>query len=189
MSDPVTALAGRSASGIVNVEDAGLIGMITLRADLADAKVKAALTSAGFDVPEQGTATGATGQGALWMSPDEVMLLCPHGEADALATSLSDALKDTHHLAVNVSDARSVVRLSGAGPLIREVLAKLSPADLRADALPVGQVRRTRLAQVAAAFWFTGEEEALVVAFRSTGDYVFNLVSKVAEDGSAVGYF
>ena len=48
---------------------------------------------------------------------------------------------------------------------------------------------RTRLAQVAAAFWLTSEDEALVVAFRSTGDYVFNLISKVAEEGSAVGYF
>ena len=40
-----------------------------------------------------------------------------------------------------------------------------------------------------AAFWFTGEEEAVVVAFRSVGDYLFKLISKVAEERSAVGYF
>lgn len=189
MSDPVTALQGRASTGLVKVQDAGLMGMVTLRADLADDRLAAALSTLGFGLPEQGRASGTPEKGVLWMSPDEVLLLCPHGEADALVASLAEALKDAHHLAVNVSDARSVVRLSGENALIREVLAKLSPADLRASALPTGQVRRTRLAQVAAAFWFTHDDEAIVVAFRSTGDYAFNLISKVAEEGSAVGYF
>ncbi len=123
------------------------------------------------------------------MSPDELMVLCAHGEADAMGATLSEALSHIHHMAVNVSDARTVLRLAGEGALIREVLAKLSPADLRADVLPAGTVRRTRLAQVPAAFWFSGESEATVVAFRSVGDYVFKLISKVAEEGSAVGYF
>ncbi len=189
MSDPVTALAGQSATGIVTTADAGAIGMITLRADLADPGLASALAEAGFDLPGQGAVTGTTDKGTLWMSPDEVLLLCPHGEADALVASLSNALKDTHHLAVNVSDARTTLRLSGDNAAIREVLAKLSPADLRTEALPRGRVRRTRIAQIAAAVWFTAEDEALVVAFRSTGDYLFKLVSKVAEDGSRVGYF
>ena len=140
-------------------------------------------------MPGQGAAIGALGAGTLWMSPDELLVLCDHGEAEAVTSDLSKALSDEHALAVNVSDARTVIRLSGNGPMIREVLAKLSPADLRASALPVGQVRRTRLAQVAAAFWFASEDEAYVVAFRSVGKYVFKLLSTVAEEGSAVGYF
>lgn len=189
MSEAVTALAGASFKGLVSVEDAGLTGMVTLRADLGDAKVAKALKGAGLELPGPGEATGGQGTGILWMSPDELMILCAHGEADALVASLSEALAGVHALVVNVSDARTVVHLSGEGRLIREVLAKLSPADLRASALPPGQVRRTRLAQVPAAFWFTGEDEAVVVAFRSVGAYLFGLLNKAAEEGSDVGYF
>ena len=189
MSEAVTALDGKRFSGLIEVEDAGLIGMVTLRADLGDAAVTKALSGAGFEVPGQRRVTGGLGGGALWMSPDELMLLCPHGEADALATSLTETMSDSHAMVVNVSDARSVLRLSGEGVLIREVLAKVSPANLRPTALPQGEVRRTRLAQVPGAFWFAGEGEAVVIAFRSVGEYVFELLSKVSEEGSAVGYF
>ena len=189
MSEAVTALAGASFKGLIGVEDAGLTGMVTLRADLGDARVAEALKGAGLQMPGPGEATGGQGRGTLWLSPDELMILCAHGEADALVTALEKALSGVHCLVVNVSDARTVVRLSGEGALIREVLAKLTPADLRPSALPPGRLRRTRLAQVPAAFWFTGEEEAVVVAFRSVGDYLFKLISKVAEKGSAVGYF
>ena len=72
---------------------------------------------------------------------------------------------------------------------IREVLAKLSPADMRISALPVGRVRRTRLAQVPAAFWFTDDSEAVVICFRSVADYVFGLLSTAAQPGSEVGHF
>ena len=98
-------------------------------------------------------------------------------------------MADHHHLAVNVSDARSAMRVTGEGARIRECLAKLTPADLRTSALPVGQVRRTRLAQVAAAFWFASDGEAFVICFRSVADYVFGLVSEAAAPGAEVGYF
>ena len=189
MSEPVTAIGGAAFDGMIRVEDAGLTGMVTLRADLSDEAVVKALAASGLEMPGKGEAAGGEGTGTLWMSPDELMVLCAHGEADAMASGLSEALAGTHALAVNVSDARTVIRLSGKGAAIREVLAKLSPADMRASALPVGRVRRTRLAQVPAAFWFTGEDEAIVVAFRSVGDYVFKLISTVAEEGSEVGYF
>lgn len=189
MSDAVTALKSASFAGLISVEDAGLTGMITLRADLGDKTVAKALKASGLQMPEHGMATGGLDAGVLWMSPDELMILCAHDQAEAMVATLNNALNGTHVLVVNVSDARTVLRLGGKGSVIREVLAKLSPADLRPDALPVGHVRRTRLAQVAAAFWFTDQDEAVVVAFRSVGAYVFQLVSTAAEDGSGVGYF
>ena len=42
MSEAVTALNRAEYEGYVRVEDAGLCGMISLRGDLADAKVKKA---------------------------------------------------------------------------------------------------------------------------------------------------
>lgn len=183
MSDPVTALNGAASEGSVRVEDAGLQGMITLRGDLAELK------KAGVDVPAQGTASGSLGEGSLWMSPDELLVLCAYEEAEAKTIGLSTLLKGKHHLAANVSDARAVFRLTGEGAAIREVLAKLSPADLRTSALPVGTVRRTRMAQVPAAFWFASEGEAVVICFRSVADYVFGLLGKVSGEGGEVGHF
>lgn len=184
-------MSDRSFSGFVTVEDQGLTGMITLRADLSDAGVAQALSSAGVEVPAQGMATGGefAGVGTLWMSPDELMVLCAHEAADGKAAELSAALGGRHGLVLNVSDARCVFRLTGPGASIREVLAKLSPADLRAAAMPTGRVRRTRLAQVPAAFWFTSEDEALLICFRSVSDYVFGLLKNAAAPGSEVGHF
>ncbi len=58
-------------------------------------------------------------------------------------------LRAEHHLAADVSDARAVFRIEGAKA--DQVLAKLCPVDLAT--LEPGELRRTRAAQVAAAFW------------------------------------
>lgn len=176
-------MSDRSYSGIVQIEDAGPTGMVTLRTDLAAAAP--ALKGAGVTVPDR----RRKGDGTLWMSPDELLFLCPRDAAADRVAALTGALKGTHHLAVDVSDARVMFRITGQGSAIRETLAKLSPADLRASALPVGEVRRTRLAQVAAAFWFEGEDEARLICFRSVADYVFGLLTHAARPGSEVGHF
>ncbi|MCV6591432.1 MAG: sarcosine oxidase subunit gamma [Silicimonas sp.] len=174
---------------LIQITDAAPLGMITLRCDQGLPALQTALSAAGRSLPEPGMATGQGAAATLWMSPDELMLTSAHGEADALVAQLAEALKDEHALVVNVSDARAAFRLTGRSALLREVLAKLSPADLRGSSLPVGRVRRTRLAQVPAAFWFEADDCAMVVAFRSVGDYVAGLLAKAAEPGSEVGFF
>ena len=172
-------MSDRRFAGIVTVEDMGPQGMVTLRTVLADA------AKAGIAVPEM----RRIADGVLWMSPDELLVLCTRDAAADRVRGLTDALKDTHHFAIDVSDARVMFRLTGEGAAIRETLAKLTPADLRPSALPVGEVRRTRLAQVAAAFWFETEGEARLICFRSVGDYVFGLLKHAAHPGSEVGHF
>lgn len=188
MSDAVSPLAGQSFEGRVRVEDAGLQGMITLRIDTKDEGVVGALRAAGFEMPRQGAAAGHLSAGALWMSPDEVLLLCDYAAVGAVIERLEAGLSDHHCLVADVSDARCVVQLSGEPTALREVLAKLTPADTRASVFPTGALRRTRLAQVPAAIWFEDEETAIVVAFRSVGDYVFTLLSNAAR-GEPVGHF
>ena len=174
---------------LIKIEHAGPSGMITFRADLSDPGVSSALAFSGLEVPARRQVTSGGGPEVLWMSPDELMILTSHGETDALIATLTEAMAGQHFLAVNVSDARVMFRLTGSDAHLREVLAKLSPADLRATSLPQGEVRRTRLAQVPAAFWFSRDGEAMLIAFRSVGDYVEGLLKKVSEPGSAVGYF
>ena len=105
----------------------------------------------------------------------------------ATLSAIGVALSGTHHLAVDVSDARAVFRI--AGPQVREVLAKLCPVDLSPAVFQPGDLRRTRAAQVAAALWISGPDEFTLVSFRSVAGYVFDLLKTVSMPGSEVGLF
>lgn len=190
MSNTVSALDGATFAGIVSVEDAGLTGMITLRGDLSDAGLRDAVTGlTGTDFPEARRAETAGDHAVCWMSPDELLIVLPYDSVGAALATLGEKLSGTHHLAVDVSDARAVIRLSGKAAALRETLAKLTPADMRSSSLPVGEMRRTRLAQVPAAFWFEDDGTAHVICFRSVARYVFGILRQSAEPGSEVGYF
>jgi sarcosine oxidase subunit gamma len=188
MSDPAGALGGARFHGLVDIAELPPRGMITLRGDLSTPALgKAASDLAGVDFPGQRGASVKGERGLLWLSPDEVMVLLPRAEAAAGVATLSAALKGTHHMAVDVSDARSLFRLSN-GP-VREVLAKLTPADLHPESFGPGEVRRTRLAQVAAAFWMPDAGTVEVMAFRSVAVYVFDLLSNAAAADARVDLF
>ena len=190
MSEATSALSGAHSSGIVEVAEAGLRGMITVRCDFGDPDLSSAIAGAiGTDVPVPRQSSRVQGDALLWMSPDELMLICAYDETEARVQVLTEALKKHHHLIANVSDARCQFTLTGDGAAIREVLAKLSPADMRVASLSVGEVRRTRLAQAAAAFWFESDDQAQLVCFRSVAKYVFDLLSASSASGSRVGYF
>jgi sarcosine oxidase, subunit gamma len=66
------------------------------------------------------------------------------------------------------------------------MLSKVTPADI--SAIAPGEMRRTRLQQVAAAIWFETQTDARVICFRSVGRYVFDLLTVAAAKGGAVGY-
>lgn len=176
-----------SASIGVTVRDTGAQGMVTLRGDLGDGALAAVVTKVtGASMPPlRGITRGKSGAVA-WMSPDELLLILPDGEAGAAVAEIDRALDGKPHLAVDVSDARAVFAVEGRHA--REVLAKCSPADLHPDSLPQGEIRRTRLGQVAAAFWCEGGDDWRVIVFRSVAGYAQALLDRSARDG-AVGVF
>ena len=183
MSNVVSALDGREAKGAVSVKEMGLCGMISLRGDLSGRKFqKICADISGTKFPAKGQANA----GLAWMSHDEVLIMLDHAQVEAALTKIAKALKGQHHLAVNVSDARAVFRVQG--PYAREVIAKLAPVDLHPDTFQPGDFRRTRLGQVAAAFWMDSPDSFRVICFRSVADYTFRLLAASAKAGP-VGYF
>ena len=188
MSNVVSALNGVSRSGIATVEETGLRGMVTVRGDLASkAMAKALKGVTGAKVPGQREiATGNKGAVA-WMSPDELLVICDHGAADSVVADLNAALQGEHMLALNVSDARAVFKVSGASA--REVIAKLAPVDLAPGVFEAGMMRRTRFAQVPAAFWMNDDGSFEIICFRSVAQYMFDLLSVASVEGSEVGFF
>ncbi|MFY0691119.1 MAG: sarcosine oxidase subunit gamma [Paracoccaceae bacterium] len=187
MSEPTSALSGARAEGIALIEEAGLRGMITLRGDLSSQAVAAAVKDvSGLDVPGQRACLSRKDHAVAWMSPDELLIMTPYADAPAATAQLAERLSGEHALAVNVSDARAVFSIRGKGA--REVLAKLAPVDLAEDRFGPGQLRRTRLAQVPAAFWMRAPDRFELICFRSVAQYVFDLLKTASSPGSEVGF-
>jgi len=188
MSDPAitlrSALPGACFQGRTSVAEMGLRGMLTLRGDLASPAVAQAVKAAvGLDIPPQRRIILKGDSAVGWMSPDELLLMMPHDMAQAAAGAARKALAQSHALVADVSDARCVFRLVGAEA--PEVLARLAPVDM--SGLAADELRRTRLAQVPAAFWRSGADSFDLVAFRSVAAYVFDLLQSAAAS-STVGY-
>ncbi len=189
MSEPVSALKNaRYDAGIALISEVAPMGMITIRGDL-DApylrKVTKKLT--GVERPERGQCRFAGDAGVAWMSPDELLLFCPHAQAPEVLARLHAAFEDTHTTAMDVSGARAAFRVEG--PHAREVLAKLAPVDLAPDQFTPGMFRRTRMGQVPAAFWLRDDGAFEVICFRSVAQYMFDQLCVAAQPGSAVGHF
>lgn len=183
MSDPVTPLARASYDGFARVAEIGPLGMIALRAKPGTEGLGKAIRAAtGCTVPDLRRIVVKDDRAAAWMSPDEVLLILPR---EAVARALADiakALLGQHHLAAEVSDARAVFEVTG--DKADQVAAKLCPVDIAA--LPQGELRRTRLAQVACALWRI-EGGLRIVTFRSVAAYAFGVLCHAAMPGSELG--
>ncbi len=169
------------ASPAVAVSRRADVGMVTLRGDLGSAALRDAVRDCvGCAVPEvRRIVFGEAGAAAAWMSPDELLLMGSRADAPQWPAKLDAAFGDTHHLAVDVSDARAVFRIAGAHA--RDVLAKGAPVDLSAAAFGPGDFRRTRLGQVACAFWMPEATTFDLVCFRSVADFVARWLENAAE--------
>ncbi|MGR3802247.1 sarcosine oxidase subunit gamma [Marinibacterium profundimaris] len=178
----------REYKGIALIRAEPPCGMITLRGGPDAAKgLATAGKRLGVKMPGPLGAELKDDRGLLWMSPDEVLMLCPAEDVPDHLDALRGALKGHHAMAVDTSDMR--VRFSVSGAHAREVLAKLCPLDLAPDRFGPGHVRRTRLGQVAAAIWMRGDGAFEVICFRSVGQYVLDLLQVAAAPGSEVHLF
>ncbi len=183
MSDPVTPLNGRSYSGSAEISEAPLKAMISLRGDHSDPKMARAVKAVtGAAVPEMRRVSHGTTGSAIWMSSDELLLITDYTQTDFSIATLETKLKGTHFMATNVSDARAVFVISG--PAAREVLAKGAPIDLSSNGFSPGDVRRTRLGQLAAAIWMEEDNSFRLICFRSVAEFMFEWLKTAAEPSS-----
>ncbi|WBL34270.1 sarcosine oxidase subunit gamma [Sinirhodobacter sp. HNIBRBA609] len=182
MSEAISALKGASHTGFATVAEAGLTGMISIRADLKSKALAKALKGLGLSTPGQRKVITADGRSVAWMSPDELLLICSYDEAPGLSQSLSEALAKEHSLVTNVSDARAMFTVSGEKG--DEVLMKLCPVDFAT--FPEGEMRRTRAAQVAAALWRSGPQELSIICFRSVAAYMLGLLEVSSRKGGEI---
>ena len=183
MSDPVSAMGHARYDGFAMVREIGPLGMISLRAKPeVKGLPKAVKAAVGLAVPAPRRIVATADKAVGWMSPDEYLLVLPYAQTGVAMAAIASAMGADHHLAAVVSDARAVFDVTGAKA--DQVLRKLCPVDF--DALAPGELRRTRAAQVAAAFWAI-DDGFRVVCFRSVAGYVLGLLTQSAQPGSELG--
>ena len=164
-------------------------GMIDLRGLTSDKKFMAAAKSVlGFDLPKAPRTSASWGDiKALWLAPDQWLILCIRSKTAALLGELVGALKNLHSLAVDVSDMRAIIRLEGE--YVRETLMKGCSLDLIGDDYKPGTVRRMRFAEIAALLHVVEANMIDLYVFRSYADYAWAFLLKAGRKGAELRIF
>ena len=114
---------------------------------------------------------------ALWLGPDEQLLLAPAAQARDLQAKLDAALQGLAHSLVDVSQRQAAIAVSG--PRARDMLASGCPLDLDPEAFPVGMCARTVFAKAEVVLWRRGAEEYHLEVARSFAGYVLDWMREV----------
>ncbi len=122
--------------------------------------------------------TGSTWS-ALWLGPDEQMLLGPLAEQSRFESALCAALGTLPHSLVDVSHRQVAFEL--AGPQAPAVLNAACPLDLDLAAFPVSMVTRTVFAKTEIILWRKAPAVFHVDVWRSYAEYLTALINMAAE--------
>ena len=142
--------------------------------------VRAAAESAlGFGIPATACrATVAGERAALWLGPDEWLLIAPQPPSRGFAAALAATLETLPHSLVDVSHRQGALAVSG--PQATTLLAAGCPLDLDASAFPVGMCTRTMLAKAEVVLWRTDPQVFRLEVWRSFVAYVSQFLGEAA---------
>jgi sarcosine oxidase subunit gamma len=131
-------------------------------------------------------AVSAGERAALWLGPDEWLLLAPEGAAIELEAGLSAALGALSHSLVDVSHRQTALEVHGAQA--ETLLAAGCPLDLDAGAFPVGMCTRSMLAKAEIVLWRTGGELFRIEVWRSFAAYLSRFLAEAARGLNSGGF-
>lgn len=137
----------------------------------------------GFGVPLPEVALQAAEAGdraALWLGPDEWLLLAP--AQDGLAEQLESGLAGEPGCVVDVSHRQ--IGLDVSGPGAAAALNTGCPLDLDLAAFPAGRCTRTVLAKAEIVLWRRGPERFHLECWRSFAPYVLAVLDQGAHDNA-----
>ena len=145
------------------------LARLSLRGDAA------ALGAAfGIRLPDRPGCTAVAGdRSALWLGPDEWLLLGPLGSLDAKTEAIAAAVVDISHRQVG---------LVLAGPDAAEALATGCPRDLHPAVFPPGACTRTVFGKAEIILWRTGALRFHVEVARSFAGYVHSRLALAAQE-------
>ena len=144
-----------------------------------------ALTAAsrafGVTLPLEACRAAASGtRAALWLGPDEQLLLGLEADTDTIRAALEQSLAGIPHSLVDVSHRQTALEVSGVHAA--DILNGASPLDLSLAAFPVGMCTRTLLDKADIVLWRTREDAFHIEVWRSFTDYVASLLAEIGRE-------
>lgn len=153
---PCDGLLPLTVGGVtVSEVDAGCMTSLAPYKGQEEALSEALKAAHGMGLPAPNRATGKDGARAIWFGNRMALLIGP-----APDTTLAQ-----HAALTDQSDGWTVVRLEGARA--RDVLARLTPIDLRPGTFKRGHSARTELAHMMGSVTRLGEDTYLLMVFRA----------------------
>ena len=145
--------------------------------------IAAAGAAFGVVIPTKPLTSATSGdRSALWLGPDEWLLLAPEAETAALYQDLTKALDRVACALVDVSHRQTALLIEG--PKATAILNAGVPLDLSLAAFPVGMVTRTIFEKAEIVLWRTGPQAFRLEVWRSFAPYVLALLQAADRDAA-----
>jgi sarcosine oxidase subunit gamma len=133
----------------------------------------------GVEPPSRlGPAGESEGRAALWLGPDEWLLIADGADAADIGGVLESVLEGTAHSLVDVSHRQ--IGLIASGPAAARVLNAGCPLDLDLKAFPVGTATRTLFDKVEIVLWRRAEATFHVEIWRSFAPFLAGSLAEAA---------
>ena len=133
----------------------------------------------GVEPPSRlGPAGESEGRAALWLGPDEWLLIADGADAADIGAMLESVLEGTAHSLVDVSHRQ--IGLIASGPAAARVLNAGCPLDLDLKAFPVGFATRTLFDKVEIVLWRRAETNFRIEIWRSFASYLAGSLAEAA---------
>jgi sarcosine oxidase subunit gamma len=116
---------------------------------------------------------------ALWLGPDETLLLAPEGESAALSWTLKEA-SGSRGSAVDISHRHAGLIIEGAKAAY--ALNGLCPLNLNEEDFPAGMCTRTVFAKAEIILWRPAAQLFRLEVARSFTSYVAGLLMEIMRD-------
>jgi sarcosine oxidase subunit gamma len=131
----------------------------------------------GLRLPVQPCRAASEGaRAALWLGPDEWLLIAPGGEAPALAQAMTKALHGMPASIVDVSDRNVGIEVGGARAA--EAINAFNALDLSEGAFPVGMCTRTLFGKAEIVLWRVRADTWRIEVWRSFAPYVLGCLEE-----------
>jgi len=135
--------------------------------------ISAAGKAFGIALPDVCRAATSYGRAALWLGPDEWLLLAPPSDAETITLQFATEVTTLYAL-IDVSHRSAGIVVEG--PRAAELINCGCALDLRADAFPSGMCTRTLFEKAGIILWRVNSHKYHVEIERSFAPYVWTML-------------
>jgi sarcosine oxidase, subunit gamma len=158
----------KASSDAVRLQTAPARSVINLRGTADESLVTDAQMALGVELPLMPNRWhGGERMAAIWLGPDEWLIVAPQGEAANVEQAMREARPNDPWLSL-VDVSHNYTRVALSGPSARDVLAKGCALDLRPDQFATGDCAQTVLAKAPVLLRALPEVDSFELWFRNS---------------------